>query len=512
MKWKHHEEAASGTGSRDLEAELIDKAVEYAKDPYRFVMWAWPWGETGGPLETMNGPMRWQTEHLVDLAQALHDPSGKGQFATASGKGIGKSGLVGMVANTMMTTRDMCRGVVTAGTETQLRTKTWPEIAKWHRMCLYSHWWEFGATSMQSTMKQYAKEWRLDYIPWSATNKEAFAGLHNFGSRIVVLYDEASQIDDVIWETTDGIMTDRDTEVIWCVYGNPTRNVGRFKECFGRFRHRWRHRQIDSRKVEITDKEKLDETVRDWGEESDYVKVNVRGMFPSVSSMQFIPGELVTVCMKLEAKCALDDPLVLGVDVARNGDAQTVLAIRKGRDARTIPWVKMRTADTMQIATRIADLHQQYKFDAIHIDGGGVGGGVVDRCRQLNLPNIREVQFGSKADRGQTATDATKYANKRAEMWGIMREMLRAGTAIPDDRELEVELPSVMFAMNRRDEIQLEAKEDLQKRGEASPDNADALALTYAYPVFPSRNAGGPHHDGSSVYMAKTDYDETARI
>lgn len=507
MKWKYHQEAASG-GSADLEAELIEMAVQTANDPLKHVLYAWPWGEEDGPLARFKEPMKWQCDYLNDLGAALQG-SGKVQTASASGKGIGKSGLVGMASNTLMTTMEMTKGVVTAGTETQLRTKTWPEIVKWNRMYLYSHWWNVGATSMVSSDPNFAKEWRLDYIPWSETNKEAFAGLHNLGYRIVVLFDEASQIADVIWETTDGIMTDKDTQVVWSAFGNPTRNVGRFKECFGRFRDRWVRRQIDSRKVEITDKVELDRLVEAWGEDSDYVKVNVRGLFPSVSSMQFISADTVQVCMKVEAHCEISDPLVLGVDVARNGDAQTVLAIRKGRDARTIPWIKMRSQDTMQIATRIVDLHQQYKFDGIHIDGGGVGGGVVDRCRQLNLPNIREVQFGAKADRGQTTIDATKYANKRAEMWGIMREHLRAGIAIPDDRELEQELPSVMFAMNKRDEIQLEAKEDLQRRGEASPDNADALALTFAYPVLPSRFAGGPHHNGRSPYQAKTEYDET---
>ena len=96
-------------------------------------------------------------------------------------------------------------------------------------------------------------------ITWSENNTEAIAGLHNKGRRAFALLDEASAIPDAVWETIEGALTDAGTELFWCVFGNPTRNTGRFRECFagGRFAHRWRHRQIDSRSVGMTNKAQI---------------------------------------------------------------------------------------------------------------------------------------------------------------------------------------------------------------------------------------------------------------
>ena len=128
---------------------------------------------------------------------------------------------------------------------------------------------------------------------------------------------------------------------------------------------------------------------------------------------------------------------------------------------------------------------RRHKIDAIFVDGGGVGGGVVDRLMFLRA-NVREVQFGAKADRATQSQDgAVVYANKRAEMWGNMREWL-AGGMIENNPDLIADLTGVEYGYvlrEGRDAIQLEKKEDMRKRGLASPDRADALALTFAYPV-----------------------------
>ena len=152
----------------------------------------------------------------------------------------------------------------------------------------------------------------------------------------------------------------------------------------------------------------------------------------------------------------------------------------------------------MQLAARIADENARHHCDAIFIDGGGVGGGVVDRCRQLGL-QVTEVQFGARSDRAPIGEDgAIVYANKRAEIWGSMREWLRDG-AIDNDPELLADLTGVEYGYvlrEGRDAIQLERKEDMKKRGLASSDDGDALALTFAYPVAATdrRRAGRPQH------------------
>jgi len=247
----------------------------------------------------------------------------------------------------------------------------------------------------------------------------------------------------------------------------------------------------------MTDKRKLDEWVEDYGEDSDFVKVRVRGEFPSASSMQFIPSDLVEDARLRRTERFSHEPLILGVDVARFGDDLSVIAVRKGRDASTYPWKKFRNLDTMQLASRVSEAMSEYKADAVFVDGGGVGGGVVDRLRQLSV-NCIEVNFGQKAD------DA-RYFNKRAQMWGRMKDWFNGG-AIPDNRELYDDLIGVEYGYTITNQIQLEKKEDMKKRGLASPDFGDALALTFAYPVAPKGIQAGP----SEAARARREYNPLA--
>src|SRR5262249_37449575 len=150
------------------------------------------------------------------------------------------------------------RGVVTANTETQLKTKTWSELGKWFGLFLAKDLFKLTATAIFSKDETRERTWRIDMVPWSERTTEAFAGLHNQGRRILVLFDEASAIPDIIWETTEGALTDKDTEIIWAVFGNPTRNVGRFKDCFtGTHAKFWQPWQVDSRTVSFTNKEQI---------------------------------------------------------------------------------------------------------------------------------------------------------------------------------------------------------------------------------------------------------------
>jgi hypothetical protein len=398
------------------------------------------------------------------------------------------SSLISMVRDWAMATMPDTKVVVTANTETQLTSKTWPEISKWHRLSATSHWFKATATSVYSLVKGHDNTWFADAIPWSENNTEAFAGLHNLGRRIVLIFDEGSAISDKVFEVAEGVMTDENTQIIWLVFGNPTRNSGRFRDLFGKLKARWVTRKIDSRAVEGTNKALIQEWIDDYGEDSDFVRVRVRGEFPRAGSTQLIQSDVVDLARKREATANLRDPLIIGVDVARFGDDSTVICMRRGRDARSIPWIKLRGVDTMGVAARVAELYRQYNPDAIYIDGGGPGGGVVDRLMQLKVPVI-EVSFGGSADRGVMNQDgAVKYANKRAEMWGSMRDWLRGGS-IPDEAELAGQLTGTEYGYVMRegqDKILLESKKDMKKRGLSSPDEADALALTFAYPISDS--------------------------
>jgi hypothetical protein len=485
------------------EEQLFDEVAGFERDPLGFVEFAFPWGE--GELAGHDGPMEWQREVLIAIRNGMSIEHAL-RIAVASGHGIGKSALVSWIILWALATFPDTVGVVTANTAVQLKTKTWVQLAKWHRLCICGHWFAVTSTAIFAADPAHQLTWRIDAVSWSEHRTEAFAGLHNHGKRILLLFDEASAIPDVIWETSEGALTDKATEILWCAFGNPTRNTGRFRECLagGRFHHRWQARQVDSRSVPITNKEEIAEWERDYGEDSDFFRVRVKGMLPRTGSMQFISSELVDAAIKREATSTLLDPLVMGVDVARFGDDKTVIRFRRGRDARSIPPVKLLKQDGRQVAGKIAELWGRYQPDAIFVDGGGEGASAVDHLRYLKIPFI-DVAFGAAADSDNLGyVGDTAYANKRAQMWGAMKAWLPYA-AIDDDLELRADLPAVEYGYtlkNGRDCLILEKKEHMRKRGLASPDDGDALALTFAHPVGPSDHS----HQFGGVVTHQVEY------
>ncbi len=467
----------------DPRVAMAQRLAKFKHDPLGFVRFAWRWGAADTELSQESGPRDWQAEILIDIGRRLKAGEKLEPIleSIASGHGIGKSALVAWIVLWAMSTRVDTKAVVTANTEAQLRTKTWPELAKWHRMMLHADWFTFTATSIYSADPRHEKTWRADAIPWSDSNTEAFAGLHNKGKRVLLVFDEASAISDTVWEVAEGALTDEDTEIIWCAFGNPTRNTGRFRECFGRFAHRWTHQQIDSRTVPGTNKIQIDKWIADYGEDSDFVRVRVKGMFPRAGSMQFIASDIVEAAATRESVSTPADPLVMSVDVARFGEDESRIGFRRGRDARSIPAETLRGVDTMTLAARAAELAIKYHPDAIFIDETGVGGGVVDRMRQLGFVVIG-VNNGARAD---AQPEGDMVANKGAECYAKMRQWLRDGGAIENDPDLRSQLESREYGYNANNQIVLEKKDDMKKRGLSSPDRADQLALTFAYPVAP---------------------------
>jgi len=465
--------------------DLIEELASFSSDPYGFVLFAFPWGEVG-ELEEFSGPQDWQIQVLMDLGNGLLTLEEAIQLARTSGHGIGKSALVAWIILWAISTFEDTKGVVTANTENQLKTKTWAEVAKWHRMFIARDFFAMTATALFAKDPAHERTWRIDMVPWSERNTEAFAGLHNQGKRILVIFDEGSAIPDVIWEVTEGALTDRNTQIIWAVFGNPTRNKGRFRECFdgGRFAHRWRSAAIDSRDVTISNKDQLARWVADYGEDSDFVRVRVRGLFPRVDAESFIAFDKATAAVEREYT-SQSGAVVLGVDVGRFGDDPSVIYPRCGRDAISRPIEVYPGLDLMTFAGRVAAAFLRHGATVCMVDEGGVGGGVVDRLRQLRIPVIG-VDFGSKPDNFQG--EGTKYANKRAEIWGNMRDWLETGS-IPnilagENVTLVDELTAPTYTLTNKEAIQLESKKEMRARGVPSPNVADALACTFAYPSF----------------------------
>lgn len=459
-----------------MKPEDIAAVAEYEHDPRGFACDAFPWGS--GELQGATGPRKWQGElfdaigaHLQDKA-TRHTPL---RIAVSSGHGIGKSACISMVIQWAMSTCDDCRVVVTANTENQLRTKTWPEIAKWARLSLTREWWQVPAMSVYSSEAGREKSWRADAIPWSEHNTEAFAGLHNKGKRILLVFDEAAAIADKVWEVAEGALTDEGTEIIWLAFGNPTRNSGRFRECFRRYRHLWKTFQIDSRTVEGTNKAYLDEFVATHGEDSDVVKVRVRGQFPSQSIKQLISQADVDAALGrhlTEAQYSFA-PKILTLDNAWEGDDEGVIGLRQGLHFQILATFRKNDND-IEVANRLAALEDEHQADAVHVDAG-YGTGVVSAGKAMKR-KWRLVWFsGESPDPG--------CLNLRAYMWKQVRDWLKEGGALPPDQVLADDLTAPETVARLDGKIQLESKKDMKARGLPSPGRGDALALSFAFPV-----------------------------
>lgn len=399
-----------------------------------------------------------------------------------------------MIAHWALSTCVDTRIVVTANTEGQLDTKTSPEIAKWFKLGLNADWFKPTIRSIASTVAGHKENWRLDLSTWSKDNTEAFAGLHNEGKRIVLIFDEASGIDAKVWEVALGALTDANTEIIWLAFGNPTQGSGAFYETHHGQRHLWKRYQIDSRTVEGTNKKLLNLIASTYGEDHDITKVRVRGMFPSTSAMQFIGAGLIESAQERETPVVLTtEPLIFGLDCARFGDDSSVLAVRRGRDARSIPWKRWNQVDAMTLAAEVNAYARIHHPDAIMVDAGNIGAAVIDRLRVLNpdLP-VFEVWFGGKGGLVEIERGVTmRTKNKRTTIWAKMRNWLRIGAlplpapaGEPDQLRDDLGNPQYGYA---GDEIELERKDAMKKRGVASPDEGDALACTFAEDVVTRR-------------------------
>jgi hypothetical protein len=477
----------------DYEQRLIDDIASFASDPLGYVLYAFPWGEPG-PLENFDGPDEWQREILEEVGRQLRSGELSPdealnkviQMAVSSGHGAGKSMLCAILILWSMSTMPDTRGVVTANTATQLTTKSWAELAKWYSLCINKHWFELTATSLFSRDPGHEKTWRIDAIPWSKEKSEAFAGLHNKGRRILIIFDEASAIPPIIWEVTEGALTDKNTEILWFAFGNPTRNDGRFHDCFYKDSKYWHHKKIDSRTAKMTNKELIADQIDRYGIDSDFIKVRVRGEFPSASVSQYISMDLIDAA-KERAKSLIESdlkgvPLIFGLDVARFGDDNSVLWIRRG--IYTKRKFTVNGYDTVRLANLLMQHMDQDNPAAVFIDiSGGLGAGVYDILNNLGRRKIFPVNFGEKA------TKDIVYPNKRCEMYGELKEWLIDGGCLPYEGEeseyIAEDLMAIDYFFNNKSQITLEKKEDIKVKLGRSPDDADALALTFAMPVPP---------------------------
>lgn len=482
--------------------ELADLVSQYVDDPLGFVLDMFPWGT--GELADEIGPDEWQVTFLSDLGGILKsrtfngsDPVDPVRMAIASGHGIGKSTLFAWLFWWIMSTRPNAKGRVTANTYTQLESTTWAEIQRWSKLLANRDWFEI--TGSKAWHVDNPEGWFARPITCAEENSEAFAGQHNKESTSFFLFDESSLIPDKIWEVADAGLTDG--EPMWFAAGNVTRNTGAFYEATnGETSHRWNSRSIDSRGCKFPNHRLHAQWIEDHGIDSDYVRVRILGLAPKQSEEQLIGSDLVDGARIRIVEPFDDDPLVCGVDVPDGGSAWFVIRFRRGLSARPsliipppirIAGSKCDRASMVSAMAQVLRQEDPKRKVAMMFVDSQPGAVLVERLRNLNFENVQEVSFaGPSPDRN--------FANMRAFMWGkAMRDWLSHGAIDAEDKKLKKDLiaPGFDKRVGGDGSLVVESKDSMKARGIASPDDGDALALTFAQPVAPTSkdsNGGRP--------------------
>jgi len=308
-------------------------------------------------------------------------------------------------------------------------------------------------------------------------NPEALQGFH--ADTLMFLIDEASGIDEGVYEVARGTLSTPSARIVMA--SNPTRPNGYFYNAFHRNRESWKLFTFNCDDSPFVAKNYVKEMKEEYGEDSDIYRVRVLGEFPKGGDLQFIPTNTVTDAAKryYDEKAYDFAPLVLGVDVAYFGGDKSVVYLRQGLHCRCV--FAVQGIEPAEFAGHIAHLWDEHQADAVFVDGTGVGAGVVSNLRLMGRKPI-SVAFAG-------ASSSPTYHNKRAECWGLMRDWLKEGW-IPNDDHLKDDLTGPEYSYTMTGKIILERKDDMKKRGVASPDYADALSLCFAEPILPMRKRG----------------------
>ncbi len=469
--------------------ELAEFVGQFYADPLGFVQACYPWGEPGTPLEHETGPDDNQREFLTSLGNEVAargfdgvDPVMPIRMSETSGHGTGKSAMGGWLTNWIQSTRAHSIGTVTAGTSMQLEERTWAAIRYWTSLCLTGHWFNVQARGIYH--KTFKATWKVVAQTCKEENAQSFAGQHAKGSTSWYLLDEASEVPDGIWTTLYGGLTSGEDMVF--AWGQCVRNTGEFyRVCFGREAERWNHRRVDSRTSRFTNKELIEQQIRDYGLDSDMVRVRVLGYPPSASELQYIDKGRVKLARSRAHVALPDEPIVAGFDVSGGGKAWNVIRFRKGLDGRILPPIRIPGEHDPDRSQRIGicaellrDQRPGHKLAALFIDSA-FGAAIAVRLRSLGFDHVYEVNFGG-------ASPDTHQLNMRAYMWAKAKEWLLLGS-LPDDDGLCEQLCLPGYHLNNSGKLVIESKADLQARGETSPDDADAFCLTFAQQVSAAR-------------------------
>jgi hypothetical protein len=339
---------------------------------------------------------------------------------------------------------------------------------------------------------------------------EALQGFHS--DYLLFVIEEASGIEDVIFETAGGALTGDNSLVLMC--GNPTRSTGYFFRGFHENRTSWRCFHVPCSASSRVAKSYAEEIAREYGESSNVYRVRVLGEFPLSEDDAVIPLHLIEAAVGREVH-PTDSGIVWGLDVARFGDDTTALAKRRG-NVMLQPILEWKKLDLMQVVGRVLNewnlTPPEQKPGTINVDVIGLGAGVVDRLRELRIP-VRGINVGESP-----SVDDKRFMRLRDELWFKAREWFFArDVTIPRDDGLISELVSPKYKIESSGKIKVESKDDMKKRGVRSPNRADAFCLTLAGGDNIGRLRGvvaqigyDPYHVGTPEYAREMER-ETGR-
>jgi phage terminase large subunit len=432
------------------------------------------------------------------------------RMALKACKGPGKSTVLAWIGLNFLLTRPHPKVVATSITADNLRDNLWTEFSKWQQrseLLKATFTWSaerIVANDHPETWWASARAWPKSADP--AQQADALAGIH--ADHLLFLVDEAGGIPDAVVATAEAGLANADpargTEAKLVLAGNPTLLSGPLYRACTRERHLWWVQEIssdpdDPNRTPRVSVQWAREQIEKYGRENPWVLINVFGQFPPGQSNALVGVEDASQATKrtVAPKDYADAPRVLGIDVARFGDDRTVFVPRQGR--MVFPSKVFRGLSTTDVAHQAAMAMEKWGPDAVFVDQTGVGAGVVDRLRELGH-QIIGVDNGSKA-----LSEHPKFADRRAEMWWQMGDWLRTGGCIPDDGELVSEMTGPTYFFDPSGRVRVESKKDMKARGLASPDKADALALTFAAPVV-KRPPLLPGQE-RNIHKAITEYD-----
>lgn len=405
--------------------------------------------------------------------QALQAVQANDRIAIRSGHGVGKSALLAWLVLWFLSTRSVAKIPCTAPTAHQLLDILWGEIAKWRRRLP-------AVLADRIDVKKDRVE--LIHAPYECfavartarkEQPEAFQGFHS--ENLLFIVDEASGVDDAIFEVGEGAMSTVDAKTV--LAGNPTRASGYFFEAFHRARAAWATLRVACADSSLVAPKYAAGMAERYGIDSNVYRVRVLGEFPTAEDDAVIPLDWCESAVHRDVAPLENSRVVWGLDVARFGSDRTALAKRRG-NVLLEPVKSWHGKDLMQVSGLVVDAYEAVDDtecpDEILVDSIGIGAGVVDRLRELGLP-ARGVNVAEAA-----ATDA-RHNRRRDELWWRVREWFEArDCVIPDDPALIAELSLPKYRFTSAGKLQVESKDDMKGRGVQSPDLADALCLTFA--------------------------------